>query len=31
MIEAGYIGRIIKNENRAINLDAVPYMTTPKG
>lgn len=26
--EAGYIGRIIRNEEEEINIDAVPYMTT---
>ncbi len=30
-IEAGYIGRIIRNEYQTINLDAVPYMTTLNG
>ncbi len=30
-LEAGYLGRIIKNEYQAINLDAVPYMTTLGG
>ena len=31
VIEAGYIGRIIKNEFELINVDAVPYMTTLNG
>ncbi len=31
MIEAGYIGRIIRNEYELINLDAVPYMMTLNG
>ncbi|HEV2688978.1 MAG TPA: carboxypeptidase regulatory-like domain-containing protein, partial [Bryobacteraceae bacterium] len=31
IIEAGYIGRIIKNEYQLINIDAVPYMTTLGG
>jgi hypothetical protein len=31
VIEAGYIGRIIKNEYQLINIDAVPYMTTLGG
>jgi hypothetical protein len=31
VIEAGYIGRIIKNEYELINIDAVPYMTTLGG
>jgi len=30
-MEVGYIGRIIKNELLAINLDSVPYMTTLGG
>ena len=30
-VEAGYIGRIIRNEFQLINLDAVPYMTTLGG
>ncbi len=30
-IEAGYIGRIIRNEFQLINLDAVPTMTTLNG
>jgi len=30
-IEAGYIGRIIRNEYQLINLDAVPYMMTLGG
>jgi hypothetical protein len=30
-LEAGYIGRIIRNEMLAINLDSVPYMTTLGG
>lgn len=30
-IEAGYIGRIIRNEYQTINLDAVPYMMTLNG
>ncbi len=30
-LEAGYIGRIIKNEEEEVNLDAVPYMTTLGG
>lgn len=30
-MEAGYIGRIIKNEEEEVNLDAVPYMTTLGG
>jgi len=31
VIEAGYIGRIIKDEFQQINIDAVPYMTTLNG
>ncbi len=31
VIEAGYIGRIIKHEYQLINIDAVPYMTTLNG
>ena len=31
LIEAGYIGRIIRNEYQLINIDAVPYMTTLGG
>ncbi len=31
VIEAGYIGRIIKNEYNLINVDAVPTMTTLSG
>jgi hypothetical protein len=31
MVEAGYIGRTIKNEYELINIDAVPYMTTLGG
>lgn len=31
VMEAGYIGRIIKNEYELINIDAVPYMTTLGG
>ena len=31
ILEVGYIGRIIKNETLATNLDAVPYMTTLGG
>lgn len=31
VIEAGYIGRIIKREYELINIDAVPYMTTLGG
>jgi hypothetical protein len=30
-LEAGYIGKIIKNEFMEVNLDAVPYMTTLGG
>src|SRR5438270_5200592 len=30
-VEAGYIGRIIRNEQQEINIDAVPYMTTLNG
>jgi hypothetical protein len=30
-LEAGYVGRIIRNEEQALNLDAVPYMTTLGG
>ena len=30
-LEAGYVGRIIRNEMQALNLDAVPYMTTLGG
>jgi hypothetical protein len=29
--EAGYIGRIIRNEAQNVNIDAVPYMTTQGG
>ena len=29
--EVGYVGRIIRNEEQALNLDAVPYMTTLGG
>jgi hypothetical protein len=31
IFEVGYIGRIIRNETLATNLDAVPYMTTLGG
>src|SRR5258708_19160133 len=31
VIEAGYIGRTIKNDNELIHMDAVPYMTTLGG
>jgi hypothetical protein len=31
IVEAGYIGRKIKNEYQLINIDAVPYMTTLGG
>jgi hypothetical protein len=31
VVEAGYIGRIIRNEYQLINIDAVPYMTTLGG
>ena len=31
LVEAGYIGRKIKNEFELINIDAVPYMTTLSG
>ncbi|HEV3199289.1 MAG TPA: carboxypeptidase-like regulatory domain-containing protein [Bryobacteraceae bacterium] len=31
VMEAGYIGRKIKNEYQLINIDAVPYMTTLGG
>jgi hypothetical protein len=31
IMEVGYIGRRIRNEYQAINLDAVPYMTTLGG
>ena len=31
VIEAGYIGRIIKDEFQEVNIDAVPYMTTLAG
>jgi len=31
VMEAGYIGRTIKNEYQLINIDAVPYMTTLGG
>jgi hypothetical protein len=31
IIEAGYIGRIIRNEMQEMNLDAVPFMTTLGG
>ncbi|MBV8770707.1 MAG: carboxypeptidase regulatory-like domain-containing protein, partial [Deltaproteobacteria bacterium] len=30
-LEAGYIGRIIRNEVQNVNIDAVPYMTTLGG
>jgi hypothetical protein len=30
-VEAGYVGRIIRNEDTEINLDAVPYMLTLGG
>jgi hypothetical protein len=30
-IEGGYIGRIIRNEEQELNIDAVPYMTTLGG
>ncbi len=30
-LETGYIGRIIRNEEQEINIDAVPYMTTLNG
>ncbi len=30
-MEVGYVGRIIRNEMQALNLDAVPYMTTLGG
>ena len=30
-LEVGYVGRIIRNELQALNLDAVPYMTTLGG
>ena len=30
-LEVGYVGRIIRNEMEALNLDAVPYMTTLGG
>jgi hypothetical protein len=30
-LEAGYIGKIIRNEFTEVNLDAVPYMTTLNG
>ncbi|SPF46863.1 Cna B domain protein [Candidatus Sulfopaludibacter sp. SbA4] len=30
-LEAGYIGKILRNETTSINLDAVPYMTTLGG
>lgn len=30
-VEAGYTGRILRNEYQEINLDAVPYMTTLGG
>jgi len=30
-LEVGYVGRIIRNELEALNLDAVPYMTTLGG
>ncbi len=31
LLEVGYIGRRIRNEYQAVNLDAVPYMTTLAG
>jgi hypothetical protein len=31
ILEVGYIGRRIRNEYQAVNLDAVPYMTTLGG
>ncbi len=31
IVEAGYIGRIIRNEWQQVNFDAVPYMTTLGG
>ncbi|MGA2271537.1 MAG: carboxypeptidase-like regulatory domain-containing protein [Bryobacteraceae bacterium] len=31
LVEAGYIGRIIRNEFLPVNLDAVPYMLTLNG
>jgi hypothetical protein len=31
LLEAGYIGRIIRNEWQQVNIDAVPYMTTLGG
>ena len=31
LVEAGYIGRIIRNEWQQTNIDAVPYMTTLGG
>ncbi len=31
ILEAGYIGRIIRNEYNLINIDAVPFMTTLNG
>jgi carboxypeptidase family protein len=31
LVEVGYIGRRIRNEYQAVNLDAVPYMTTLNG
>ena len=31
LLEAGYIGRIIRNEWQQVDLDAVPYMTTLNG
>lgn len=31
IIEAGYVGRIIRNEYNLINVDAVPFMTTLNG
>jgi len=31
MMEIGYVGRRIRNEYQAVNLDAVPYMTTLGG
>jgi hypothetical protein len=30
-LEVGYIGRIIRNEDENVNIDAVPYMTTLNG
>ena len=31
ILEIGYIGRTVKNDNSSINIDAVPYMTTLGG